>query len=77
MLFNQSIYIPFSIYVDGQVIKLYDAVNHRLASREEVTPAGTGTLRAGMRRDPRWVYIQRPFIMTGGELTLDGLGPGI
>jgi MoxR-like ATPase len=73
MLFNQSIYIPFSIYVDGQVIKLYDAVNHRLASREEVTPAGTGTLRAGMRRDPRWVYIQRPFIMTGGELTLDGL----
>lgn len=73
MLFNQSIYIPFSIYVDGQVIKLYDAVNHRLASREEVTPAGTGTLRAGMRRDPRWVFIQRPFIMTGGELTLDGL----
>ena len=25
------------------------------------------------RRDPRWVKIRRPFITTGGELTLEGL----
>ncbi len=34
---------------------------------------GTGGLRAGGRRDPRWVKIRRPFIMVGGELTLEGL----
>lgn len=70
---SQTMYIPYSIYVDGQVIKLYDSVNHRLAAGQETTSLGTGTLRAGTRRDPRWVNIKRPFIMVGGELTLAGL----
>jgi predicted ATPase with chaperone activity len=73
MLQSQSIYIPFSIYVDGQVIKLYDSVNHKLASEDDATSQGTGSLRSGARRDPRWVRIRRPFIITGGELTLAGL----
>ncbi|MEA4908132.1 MAG: AAA family ATPase [Anaerolineaceae bacterium] len=73
LILSQSMYIPYSIYVDGQVIKLYDSVNQQLAPDENVTPNGTGSLRAGTRRDPRWVRIHRPFIMTGGELTLAGL----
>ncbi len=73
MLQTQSIYIPYSIYVDGQVIKLYDSVNHKLATEDDATAQGTGSLRTGARRDPRWVRIRRPFIVTGGELTLAGL----
>lgn len=73
MIQTQSIYIPYAIYVDGQVIKLYDSVNHTLAEDEEGAPGGTSSLRAGSRRDTRWVRIRRPFIVTGGELTLAGL----
>ena len=73
LILTQTMYIPFSIYVDGQVIKLYDNNSHRLAPDEDVTPNGTGSLRSGTRRDPRWVRIQRPFVMVGGELTLTGL----
>jgi predicted ATPase with chaperone activity len=73
MLLSQSMYIPFAIYVDGQVIKLYDSVNHQLAPDEDATSSGTGGLRAGLKRDPRWVRIRRPFIVVGGELTLAGL----
>ena len=65
-------YIPYALYVDGQVIKLYDSVNHQRVA-EENTAQGTGALRTGARRDPRWVLIRRPFIVTGGELTLAGL----
>jgi predicted ATPase with chaperone activity len=72
LLSQQTIYIPYAIYVDGQVVKLYDSVNHQLAPEEE-TPPGTGQLRTGQRRDPRWVRIRRPFVVTGGELTLTGL----
>jgi MoxR-like ATPase len=68
-----SMYIPFSIYIDGQVVKLYDSVNHQLAPDEEATSLGTGSLRSSTRRDPRWVRIRRPFIITGGELTMEGL----
>jgi predicted ATPase with chaperone activity len=70
---TDAMYIPYSLYIDGQVIKLYDSVNHQLASDDETTAAGTGSLRSGSRRDPRWVRIRRPFIVVGGELTMEGL----
>jgi hypothetical protein len=69
LIMTQNIYIPYSIYVDGQVIKMYDTVNHQLATEPDATAQGTGSLRSGARRDPRWVRIRRPFIATGGELT--------
>jgi SpoVK/Ycf46/Vps4 family AAA+-type ATPase len=69
MVLSQNMYIPYALYLDGQVIKLYDAVSHRLASDEDENGAG----RATARRDPRWVKIRRPFILVGGELTLEGL----
>lgn len=70
---SQNIYIPYSIYVDGQVIKLYDSVNHELAPEENAGASENIVIRTGARRDPRWVSIRRPFVVTGGELTLVGL----
>jgi len=73
MVLRESMYIPYAIYVDGQVVKLYDSVNHQLATEDGSSPPGTGALRTNVRRDPRWVRIRRPFIIVGGELTLAGL----
>ena len=76
LILQQNMYIPYALYVDGQVIKLYDSVNHQRASDDDSpAAAGTGSLRGGspQRRDPRWVHIKRPFIVVGGELTLEGL----
>ncbi|MEK7394251.1 MAG: ATP-binding protein, partial [Fibrobacterota bacterium] len=69
----QTMYIPFAIYLDGQVIKLYDAVTHKTAPESESVSGSTGGLRPSTRRDPRWIKIRRPFIVVGGELTLAGL----
>jgi len=75
LILTQSIYIPYALYLDGQVIKVYDQVSHTLAPESDGagTAPGTGNLRASTRRDPRWVKIRRPFIVVGGELTLEGL----
>ncbi len=73
LVLQQDMYIPYALYVDGQVIKLYDTVNHQRAHDEDATASGTGSLRSTTRRDPRWVHIKRPFIVVGGELTLAGL----
>ncbi len=70
---SQPLYIPFALYADGQVIKLYDEVNQKLAPDADAGPNGTGSLRSLQRRDPRWIKIRRPFITVGGELTLAGL----
>jgi hypothetical protein len=72
MILKENLYIPYAIYVDGQVVKLYDSVNHQLAREEDSTP-NTGTMRTGARKDPRWLRIRRPFIVVGGELNMAGL----
>jgi predicted ATPase with chaperone activity len=74
MTLRETMYIPYAVYVDGQVVKMYDSVNHQLAPEEsqQIVP-GTGSLRTNPRRDPRWLLIRRPFIVVGGELTLAGL----
>ncbi|MCS7282281.1 MAG: AAA family ATPase [Anaerolineae bacterium] len=63
MIMTGTIYIPYAVEVDGQVIKVFDSVNHVVAE----SPA------AGRSADPRWVCIRRPMIMVGGELTLETL----
>lgn len=93
LMLNESMYIPYAIYIDGLVVKLYDEVNHRIMPDEPPAKTGTGglkpgtgglqslspdassggALRLGPRRDMRWVRVNRPFIMTGGELILAGL----
>ena len=74
LVLSQNMYIPYALYLDGQVIKVYDAVSHSLAPETESGNGNaTGGLRTNTRRDPRWVKIRRPFIVVGGELTLEGL----
>ena len=74
LVLSQTMYIPFALYLDGQVIKLYDATSHRLASDLDGDDAAlsSANIRTA-RRDPRWVKIHRPFLVVGGELTLEGL----
>jgi len=69
LLLLEDMTIPFAIDIDGQVVKLYDSVNHELSPDQDSDNVGTGALKA----DPRWVKIRRPFIVVGGELTMDGL----
>src|SRR5919202_934251 len=56
-----AIWIPYAIEIDGQIIRVFDAHSHNVA-REEETP---------MDYDRRWVHIERPLIVVGGELTLE------
>jgi energy-coupling factor transporter ATP-binding protein EcfA2 len=69
VVLGKDMYVPFAIDVDGQIIRIFDGVNH------EVVEAGEQRVRygTGMSSDPRWIKIKRPMIMVGGELTLDGL----
>lgn len=73
MILQDTMYIPYAVYIDGQVVKLFDNVNHQLAREEDTTAVGTGTLKSTGRRDPRWIKIRRPFIVTGGELNMESL----
>lgn len=72
LILSQAMYIPYAIYVDGQVIKLFDNVNHEISDESEAPASAAPGVRA-TRKDTRWIKIKRPFIVAGGELTLAGL----
>lgn len=62
MILGDAIYVPFAVQVDGQVIKVFDSVNHEAVEDD---------LSKGV--DARWVRTRRPVITVGGELTLESL----
>ena len=66
--FGQYIWIPRAIGIDGEIIRLFDPVNHE----ECPLPPNTGLLDQS-KIDRRWVRIRRPTIVVGGELTMDSL----
>jgi predicted ATPase with chaperone activity len=66
--FGKYIWIPRAITVDGEIIRLFDPVNHD----EAPLPANGGLLNH-QKIDRRWVRIRRPTIVAGGELTMESL----
>lgn len=60
-LMRGSLWIPHAISIDNAVIKVYDGQMHRRRPGFETDS----------RVDQRWVCVERPFIVTGGEMTLD------
>jgi predicted ATPase with chaperone activity len=75
-----EVFVPFAIEVDGQVIKVFDPLNHRAVDLERavkppplkgVRPAGGAvSKKVGPEYDRRWLLSRRPSVMVGGELTL-------
>jgi predicted ATPase with chaperone activity len=65
--FGQTIFIPHAIVEDGQIIKVFDGACHT-----QVRSSAESLLRE-VEYDRRWVRIQRPTVMVGGELTMDNL----
>ncbi|MGP8049941.1 MAG: ATPase [Desulfobaccales bacterium] len=61
--FQDAVFIPYALYVSGQIIRLYDEVNHQ--------PVPTNG--EGPRHDSRWVLCRRPLVIVGGEMTEDSL----
>lgn len=68
MILGQDLWIPYALDIDGQVIQLFDEINHTVSQNPPEVRMPTGTVA-----DPRWVCIKRPMIMVGGELTMAGL----
>jgi len=66
--YGLTIWIPRALNAFGEIIRLYDPSNHTLMPMSE----GGGVLDSD-KTDQRWVRIQRPTLVVGGELTLDSL----
>ena len=65
--FGHEIWVPHTIFEDGQIIKFFDAAYHQQAQDD------SDSLIHDAAFDKRWVKIRRPTVVVGGELTMDSL----
>ncbi len=78
-LFNLQtapVFVPHAIESMGQIIQVFDPVYHVTADEPRVDNELSGLLALAaavgpeMTHDARWARVKRPFIVSGGELTL-------
>jgi hypothetical protein len=73
-----NVIIPHAIEIDGQVIKMFDPLNHEpVEMPKQVEVDAYGYASAGSaptaRKDTRWMLCKRPVVVVGGELILPQL----
>ncbi|MDZ4717724.1 MAG: AAA family ATPase [Roseiflexaceae bacterium] len=76
-----AVFIPYAVEVDGQVIKVFDPLNHKPIEQPVATESAaplSGAFgqspQSGPRQpDRRWVLCKRPQVVVGGELILQQL----
>jgi predicted ATPase with chaperone activity len=70
---SSPVFVPHAIECQGNIIQVYDPVYHQRLDQ----PAEESVLLEAVGNDAtydhRWVKCRRPFIVSGGELTLDML----
>ncbi len=59
-IWEDAILVPYALYVEGNVIRVYDEISHKPAGGQDPQELG----------DRRWVRCRRPTVIVGGELTL-------
>lgn len=61
-----DLWIPHSIGIDSHIVRVFDPQCHE-AVPESMPP------EEARRLDSRWVRVLRPFVVVGGEMTIDAL----
>lgn len=68
-IFNDVVYVPYAVLVGGQIMRVYDKSIHFAADPHVSAPS----LFRSDESDARWIPCRRPFVVAGGELTLEML----
>jgi predicted ATPase with chaperone activity len=63
-IWDDVILVPFALYVEGNVIRVFDEISHQPVKTENIS---------NEQMDRRWIRCRRPTVIVGGELTLSML----
>ena len=73
-IFSGVIHVPYAVIVENQIIRVLDTSIHvPVSAVENVADDDPLSLIRHDTRDERWVACRRPFVVVGGELTLEML----
>ena len=67
---GSPVFLPYAIECQGNIIQVFDPIFHQRLDEEQPSVL---TISVERSHDRRWVKCKRPFIVSGGELSLDML----
>jgi predicted ATPase with chaperone activity len=68
-----TMYIPHAIEIGGEVLILYDPVHHRPVGTGDFDAEDRSFIRSPSDHDRRYVHVERPVVLVGGELSMEQL----
>lgn len=72
-VFDDVIYVPYAVMIEGQVMRVYDESVHIKLDPPAPKEDNPFSFVRQEEYDARWVPCKRPFVIAGGELTLEML----
>ncbi len=72
-LMGDHIYVPHAIEANGQIVKVYDPIQHTTVKAEASQDSSDGfasIFKGSGDHDTRFMKVKRPTIVVGGELTM-------
>jgi DNA-binding MarR family transcriptional regulator len=66
---DSCVYVPHALDCQGTIVQVFDPLYHQPVKDDEEQ----SVFATGPQHDRRWIKCRRPFIVTGGELTLEML----
>jgi len=69
-LLGDDVFVPYAIEVEGQIIRVFDPVNHDCVDGVSARSHG---IERRLDGDGRWMRCRPPLVTVGGELTLEAL----
>ena len=72
-IFRDVIYVPYAISIEGEILRFYDPSIHHKVTAADLSDDNHQSFVRAEEYDARWVPCRRPFVTTGGELTLEML----
>ena len=70
---SAPIYLPHAIDCQGNIVQVFDPIYHQRLDDDEPEQPSVLTVSESSGHDRRWLKCKRPFIVSGGELSLDML----
>ncbi|VTR91825.1 AAA ATPase OS=Herpetosiphon aurantiacus (strain ATCC 23779 / DSM 785) GN=Haur_4235 PE=4 SV=1 [Gemmata massiliana] len=69
-LMGDAIYVPHAVEANGQIIKVFDPIQHTVIQDDDHHDVTETVLKRGVQFDQRFIKVKRPTIVVGGELTM-------
>ena len=72
-ILSRVTYVPYAVMIEGQIMRVFDSKLHSVVRAEFRNQAAIVRSLRDKEFDERWMPCRQPFVVAGGELTLEML----